>query len=76
MKYVYFFELSGEGAREELEHLQEKLEHFSFVHSTKLLKNSKQEDLFLLVVEASEEPHIKTPQGIRVWTFTEVASSQ
>jgi hypothetical protein len=69
MERVYFFESSGEGARERLETLKEKLEHFSFVHSTKLLKNTKQTDLFLLVVEASEEPHIEIPQGARVWAF-------
>jgi acetolactate synthase small subunit len=72
MEHVYFFELSGEGARERLEQLKQKLEHLPSVHSIKLLKNTKQTDLFLLVVEASEEPHIEVPGGIRVWTFERV----
>ena len=72
MKHVYFFECSGEGAKESLEHLEEELEHLSFVHATKLLKNTKQADLFLLVVEASEEPHIALPTGTRVWSFEEL----
>jgi hypothetical protein len=73
---VYFYECTGEDAKEKLETLQQTLEQLSFIQSTKLLKNTKQADLFLLVVEASEEPHIETPEGTRVWTFTEVASSQ
>jgi hypothetical protein len=72
MEGVYFFEASGEGARERLRHLKEKLEHLPTVHSTKLLKNTSQPDLFLLVVEASEEPHIETPEGTRVWSFVQV----
>jgi hypothetical protein len=66
---VYFFECAGEDALIKLETLKEKLAHLSFVHSTKLLKSTKQADLFLLVIEASEEPHIEMPQGTRVWTF-------
>jgi hypothetical protein len=72
MEGVYFFEASGEGARERLRQLKEKLEHLPTVHSTKLLKNTSQPDLFLLVVEASEEPHIETPEGTRVWSFVQV----
>jgi hypothetical protein len=69
MERIYFFEISGDRARERLETLKETLAHLSFVHSTKLLKNTKQVDLFLLVVAASEEPHIELPEGTRVWSF-------
>jgi hypothetical protein len=66
---VYFFECAGEDALIKLETLQQTLETLSFIHATKFLKNTKQADLFLLVVEASEEPHIEVPEGTRVWTF-------
>jgi hypothetical protein len=51
--------------------LQERLESLPTIHSTRLLKNTKQAQLFLLVVEASEEPHVSLPKDIRVWAFEE-----
>jgi hypothetical protein len=70
---VYFYECAGEDAKEKLETLKQTLEHLSSIHSTKLLKNTRQANLFLLVVETSEEPHIEMPQGTRVWSFEMVA---
>jgi hypothetical protein len=71
---VYFFECAGEDAKEMLKILQERLESLPTIHSTRLLKNTKQAQLFLLVVEASEEPHVEVPQGARVWSFVETES--
>jgi hypothetical protein len=68
---VYFFECAGENAKEKLNILQSQLEPLAAIHSTRLLKNSKQVNLFLLVVEASEEPHVSLPEEIRVWVFEE-----
>jgi hypothetical protein len=69
---VYFYELSGEGSRERLETLHHELVSLSFVKSVKLLKNTKQMELYLLVVEASEELHLALPSDMRVWVFEEV----
>jgi hypothetical protein len=66
---VYFFECAGEGALGKLGNLQQQLETLSFISSARLLKNTKQNDLYLLVVETSEEPHIVLPEGTRVWSF-------
>jgi hypothetical protein len=68
---VYFFECAGEGAKEKLNILQSQLEPLPTIHSMRLLKNTKQAHLFLLVVEASEEPHVSLPEEIRVWAFEE-----
>jgi hypothetical protein len=68
---VYFFECAGEDAKAMLKILQERLESLPTIHSTRLLKNTKQAQLFLLVVEASEEPHVSLPKDIRVWAFEE-----
>ncbi len=67
--WVYFFECAGEDALEKLETLQQTLEQFSSTQSTKLLKNTEQSDLFLLVAETSEEAHISLPEKTRVWSF-------
>jgi hypothetical protein len=72
---VYFFECGGKDALGKLETIQQQLGLLPFISSTKLLKNTRQPDLFLLVVEASEEPHIALPEGARVWTFVEVVRS-
>lgn len=69
---VHFFECAGEDAREKLRVLQEGLESLPSIHSLQLLKNTKQPDLYLLVVHASEEPHIKVASGVRVWSFERV----
>lgn len=71
---VYFFECVGKDALAKLETLKERLEPLSFIHSTKLLKNTQQSDLYLLVVEASEEAHIEAPEGARVWLFETITS--
>jgi hypothetical protein len=71
---VYFFECVGRDAFQKLETLEQSLETAPFVHSLKLLKSSQQPDLYLLVVEASEEAHIDAPENTRVWTFVEVES--
>jgi hypothetical protein len=69
---IYFFECAGEKARKRLERLRQDLIHSSAIPSPKLLKNTKQAELFLLVVETSEELHVHTLEGIKVWTFEEV----
>jgi hypothetical protein len=69
----YFFEGAGKDAFDKLEALRQRLESLPFIHSTNLLKNTNQSDLYLLVVETSEEPHIEAPEGVRVWTFTKVS---
>ncbi len=74
--HVYFFECSGEDALKNLERLKEQLETLFFIHSTNLLKNTKQPDLYLLEVAASEEPHIALPENTRVWSFEEVRSKK
>jgi heme-degrading monooxygenase HmoA len=68
---VYFVELAGENAFDRLETLKKKLESLGGVQSLKLLKNTQQPDLYLLVIETSEEAHIEAPEGSRVWTFVE-----
>jgi hypothetical protein len=68
---VYFFEYVGEDAFAKLEHLERTLKTHAYVRATKLLKNTQQRDLYLLVVETSEETHIEAPEGSRVWTFVE-----
>jgi hypothetical protein len=70
---IYFFEYSGEEAKEKLNTLQSQLESLPTIHTTRLLKNTKQAGLFLLVVEASEEPHPALPEGVKVWAFEEVS---
>jgi hypothetical protein len=69
---VYFFECSGDEAQERLEVLQRGLEAVPYVTSLKLLKNTEQAQLFLLVVEASEKPYITLPEGMRVWSFEDI----
>jgi hypothetical protein len=66
---VYFFECAGEDALSKLGKLQQQLETLSFISETRLLKNTKQSNLYLLVVETSEEPHITPPEGAKVWSF-------
>jgi hypothetical protein len=69
--HVYFFECVGQHASDKLESLKQSLEAHTSVHAIKLLKNTQQRDLYLLVVETSEETHIEAPEGSRVWTFVE-----
>jgi hypothetical protein len=68
---VYFVELAGENAFSRLETLKHELGLLSALRSLKLLKNTTQPDLYLLVIETSEEAHIPAPEGSRLWTFVE-----
>jgi hypothetical protein len=69
---IYFFECAGEKARERLERLRQDFIQSASITSPKLLKNTKQADLFLLVVETSEELHVHTLEDMKVWTFEKV----
>lgn len=71
---IYFVEYAGEDALTKLETLKEGLSSLPFVQSLKLLKNTQQAKLYLLVIETSEEAHIDVPDGAKMWTFVEAES--
>jgi hypothetical protein len=72
---IYFFECAGADAAEKLRNLKTQLESLPFIASTRLLQNTKQTDLYLLVVETSEEPHIALPEKTKVWSFKDVTTA-
>lgn len=67
---TYFYELSGEAAKETLLRLEIELKKMPQVSATRLLISLEQEGLFLLVVEASKKPQLSLPKALRVWSFT------
>lgn len=68
--HTYFYELAGNNAKELLAGLEQSLKQLSYVASTRLLKSLDQEELYLLVVEASQTPLQDFPQGLRIWSFS------
>jgi hypothetical protein len=69
---TYFYELSGDRAKEGLQELEQVLKKLDVVMSTRLLASLEDSGLYLLIVEASQKPNLDLPSRLRVWSFTEL----
>ncbi len=68
---TYFYELSGENAKEVLQGLEQALKKLDFVLNKRLLVSLEETGLYLLIVEAAQKPDLDLPLGLRVWSFTD-----
>ncbi|MGL4610382.1 MAG: hypothetical protein ACRCYY_12015 [Trueperaceae bacterium] len=69
--FVYFFESSSPDAKVRLETLQREWGDLPYIRGMRLLENTQQAGLFLLVVETTQEPPKPVSETLRVWAFRE-----